>query len=106
MQDEVDVVDHEIEHDSDIGPAWIERRQPITVDESRRLDERQGGTHRPIEPLDMPGLDQCPALRGDGQQFIRFGERRGQRLLDQQMTPALERRPGHREVRWRRHRNR
>ena len=33
---EIDVVDHQVEHDGHVGAARIERREPVALDEARR----------------------------------------------------------------------
>ncbi len=86
---EVDVVNHEIEHDGDVRPAGIEWREPVTVDESRRLHERERRTDRSIESLDVARLDQRARPLRDGEQIIGFGERCGERLLDEQMPATF-----------------
>ena len=53
---EIDVVDHQIEHDGDVRAARIERREPVALDEPRRVDVRQRRAHGAIEPLDVAGL--------------------------------------------------
>jgi hypothetical protein len=34
---QVDVVDHQVEHDIDVGAALLERRQAVALDEARRV---------------------------------------------------------------------
>ena len=53
---EVDVVDHQVEHDRDVGAARIERREPVALDEARRVDVRQRRADRAVEPLDVSRL--------------------------------------------------
>ncbi len=80
---EIDVVDHEIEHDGDVRTARIERRQTIALDEAGLLDVRQRGTNRAIESLDVACLDQRARSRRDPQELVRLGQRRRDRLLDE-----------------------
>ena len=85
---EVDVVDHEVEHDRDVGPARIERRQAVALDEPRRVDVRQRGADRAIEPLDVARLHQRAVRARERQHLVGLVERRRDRLLDQRMDAA------------------
>ena len=100
---EVDVVDHQVEHDRDVGAARIERRQPVALDEPRVVDVRQRGAHGAIEPLDVAGLQHRARAPRDREQRVGFLDRRRDRLFDQHVQPALERRRGDGVVRRRRH---
>ena len=81
--DEIDVVDHQIQNDSDVGTTRIEWRQSIALDKPRLVDVRQRGTNRAVEPLDMACLDQCTGPLRQRQQLVSFTERRRDRLLDE-----------------------
>src|SRR5687768_2606576 len=44
--DQVDVVDHQVENDRDVGSAWIEWSKAVALDEARLADERKRGSNR------------------------------------------------------------
>ncbi len=54
---DVDVVDHQIQHDVHIGAALLVRRESMTLDEAWRFQMRLGGEDRRVETLEMPDLE-------------------------------------------------
>jgi hypothetical protein len=80
---EIDVVNHQIEHDGHVRAARVERREPVALDEPSFLDMRKRRANRTIEPLHVPRLDERARFRGDREQFIGLGQRCRDRLLDQ-----------------------
>src|SRR5688572_12924581 len=106
--DEVDVMDHEIQHDGDVRPARIEGSEPIALDESRRVDERERSPDRAIEPLHVSGLNQRASPLRNRHQLIGLGERGRDRFLDHHVDTALERGLGDLVMpdRWHDHRDR
>jgi hypothetical protein len=103
VRTEVDVVNHEIEHDGDVRAARIERREPVALDEARLLDVRQRRANRAIESLDVPGLHERTRAAARWRELIGLVQGRGDRLLDQHVNAALQRRGRGGEVRRRRH---
>ena len=81
-------MDHQVEHHRHVGAARVERREPVAVDEQRMLHVRQRGADRAVEALDVPDLHHHALRLGERQQFVGLLERRGDRLLDQQVLPA------------------
>src|SRR5918992_4019234 len=102
---QIDVVNHQVEDDSDVRAAGVEGRETIALDESRRTDVRQRRPDRPVEPLDVPGLYDHAGASCELEQLVRLLEADGDRLLDQHVFPPLEGRLGDRVVRRRRHDN-
>src|SRR4051812_12283665 len=96
-------MDHQIEHDGDLGATRIERRQSIALDESWLVHERQCRANRAIETLDVSGLDQRARPPSERKQLVRLFERGGDRLLDEKMPTMLERSLRHCKVRGGRH---
>src|SRR6185295_7640877 len=97
-QQQIDVVDHEIEHHGHIRPARTERSQALAVDEPRPLHVRKRSAHRSVETLDVADLDQDALLAGKLQQRVGFLEGCRDRLLDEDVLSALDRRARHRVV--------
>src|SRR5437868_1183260 len=102
-EEQVDVVNHQIEHDGDVGAARAERRQPFAVDEPRSLDVRQRGAYRAIEPLDVTDLNQHSLLAGEIEECICLFESCRDRLFDEDVLPARDRGAGDVEMRRRGH---
>ncbi len=83
---EVEVVDHEIEHDVHLGAARIEAREAVGLHETRRAHPLRDGQDRAVPPLDV----------ADGEHEIRFPRRlreatarrrrRGERLLHEEVA--------------------
>ena len=95
-------MNHEIEHHGHVGPARIERGEPVALDESWAIDEGQPRAYGAIESLDVTDLHHRPRALRDGEQRVGFVEGRRHRLLDQHVQTALERGCGHLVVRRRR----
>jgi hypothetical protein len=90
--DEIDVVNHEIQHDGHISAARVERGKPVALDEARCINERKRAANGAIEPLDVPRLNQCAGAFGDSEQIVGLVQCRGDRLLNHHVDAALERR--------------
>ena len=52
----VEVVDHEIANDVDIGATIDERREPVALEKARPCDDVARGAERRVEALEMPDL--------------------------------------------------
>ena len=90
MQNNFEIVNHEVEHDPDVGAAIWERRKPMRFDEARMGQARfQRAEHR-IETLDMPDLQNEMAPRRELSQLTRLGRVIRDWLLDQQMLPFFQ----------------
>ena len=63
LLDQVDVVDHQIEHDAHVGAALLERREPMRFDEARLLQAACRGEDRGIETLEVADLQRCSRAR-------------------------------------------
>src|SRR5205085_10974605 len=70
----IDVVNHQVEDDSDVRSARVEWREAIALDESWRLDEGKRGADCAVEPLDVPGLHHRTRAARDGEECIGFLE--------------------------------
>ena len=99
LQNEIEIVNHEVEDDRDVGAARLERRQALGLQETRLLQIWCRGAHRSIESLDVAYLEAQAALPGYLHELLGTGQRVGQRLLDQRVEIALEHRQPHLHVR-------
>src|SRR5260221_3335701 len=82
-EDDVEVVDHQVQHDVDVEAAGRERAQAMHLDEARLRDRGQEDVGGRIEALDVPDLEQGSPLLRQRDQVVRFLEGRGHGLLDQ-----------------------
>ena len=53
LEDQPEIVNHQIEHHVDVEAALGKRPQPVHFDEARLVDVRPRGQHRRIEMLDV-----------------------------------------------------
>jgi hypothetical protein len=87
---QVDVMNHQIQDDGNVGAARVERGQPVALDEAGRADVRERGPDCPIEALDMTGLHDDASAPRQREQLVSLLERHGDGLLDQYVLAALE----------------
>src|ERR1700730_19383438 len=91
-------MNHQIEHDVDIGPAMLDRSEPGRLDEAGC---REYGLHRPdgcVEPLQMSHLQYSIGAPCGFDETLALLHGRGHGLFDQHMCPRLEKLPGDGEV--------
>jgi len=89
LEDQVEIVNHEIEDHRDVGAAGLERRQPLGLQEPRLVEVGGRGPHRPIESLHVTDLQAHAALPRRLHQLLGTGQRVGQRLLDERVDTPL-----------------
>ena len=107
VQHQVEIVDHEVEHDGDVGAARLERRQPLALDVAGSVEIGLGRAERAVVALDVARPGAGPRSRPRrGDERVGLGHRRRQRLLHQHRDAALERPEPDRGVRRRGHRDR
>ena len=103
VQHQVEVVDHQVEHDRDVGAPRLERRQPLALDVPRPVEIGLRRAKRAVVALDVPDLKLHPAARRRGDQGVGLGQRRRERLLHQHRDAAPQRPEAHLGVGRRRH---
>jgi hypothetical protein len=90
MQREVDVVDHEIEHDGHIESARVEGGEPVGFDEAGAvqvvLRRPEGG----VEALHMADLDHFAGRIPGRHEDLGLGERCGDRFLDEDVAASRQ----------------
>src|SRR5687767_15431404 len=91
-------MDHEVQHYRYIRTANAEKRESLTLDESRPRHVRQRSPHRTIEPLDVTDLHYTSVARGKTENLLRLLQRGRDGLLNEDMLACLERRTGDREM--------
>ena len=91
LQDDVDVVDHQVEHDVDVGRARLERREPV--------DSMKRGRRCGRAPRSARALKRSMCRRGAGAGGPAAADQRSasssdarERLLDQHVTAGGEQR--------------
>ena len=105
-QHHIEVVDHQVENDVHVERTRREDAEPVHLEEHGLGEQRNGRAHRGIEALQMAGLGDAAVVAGERDQFIGFGNAGRQRLLDQDIDPALHQLAGDFTMRDGRHRNR
>ena len=63
MQNNLEIMDHEIEHHPDVGAALRVRREPMRFDKTRMGEAFLQRAQDRIEPLDMADLQDESAFR-------------------------------------------
>src|SRR5262249_58664891 len=74
-EDDVEVVDHEVEDDVDLGAAFGERRQAMALDETRLGENAGQRTDGRIEALEVADLQYAAVRRGQRHQSTALVER-------------------------------
>ena len=74
VQHEVEIVDHEVEHDGDVGAAGLERRQPLALDVARAVEIGLGRAERAVVALDVAHLELEAAPRRRGDERVGLGD--------------------------------
>ena len=92
VKHQIDVVNHQVQHGADIGRTSGERADPGRLDESRLIEIGLGGDQRRIESFDVPDLQHGLAAAGRGDQIVGLAHAAGQRLFDQDVQAAIEKR--------------
>ena len=90
VENEIEIVDHEIEHHRDVGAAGLKRRQPVALQIAGLAQVGAGGPHRAVEPLDVAHLQRGAAALRRVHQEVGLLQRRGERLLHQDRAPPLQ----------------
>jgi hypothetical protein len=94
VQDNLDVVDHQIENDVDIQAATGEGPEPIHLDEDRRADHRERGHDRRVVPFDVADRQHPPLRPRESHERVRLREARRHRLLHEDVHAPLEQEGG------------
>ena len=91
-------MNHEIEDDVHIERPGSEYAEPVNFKKHGLRDERRRGPDRRIEAFQVSDLaDPIQTLR-QANQFVGFGQRRGERLFNQHIDSSFHQRPGGLEV--------
>ena len=101
-EDDVEVVDHQIEHNPDVHAPCREGREPMRLDETRRLRGLLQIVVHWVKAFDMTNLQHTVVPLGQAHQLGRLVEVVGHRLFDQQVFALLQQRLGQAMMRGRR----
>src|SRR4030095_1732387 len=99
MQNDFQVVDHEIEDDANVSAAIWKRRKAMRLDEARMGQARLERAQHGIEALDVSDLQDELPLDGEFRQLARLRGVFRDRFLDQEMLPLFQEGPRDREMR-------
>ncbi len=91
-QDDVEVVNHQVEHDVDVEAAIGKRAEAMHLDEPRSDEAPARGLDGRIEALGVPDRDDRAAGTPGGDDRVGLGDRARNRLLDEHRDAALEQR--------------
>ena len=96
VEDEIEIVDHQVEHDGDVGPPGLEGRQPVALQIAGIVQVGPRRAHGAVEALDVPDLERHPAARRrrDQRDPLPPGWRRAA-FPSAPRDPALERAESH-----------
>src|SRR5262249_38337615 len=89
-QDDVEVVNHQIEDDIDVGAALAEGRQAVTLDETRLRENAGKRADGRIEAFEVPDLQNALVPFGHLDQALPVGNRLGHWLFDQDIDSLGE----------------
>ena len=87
---QVDIVNHQIEHDADVAGSSGVGAEALSADELRLQGAGLDLLKRGIEAFDVADLQQCLVLRGQADEGVGLAQVQGQRFLDQQVNVPLE----------------
>ncbi len=97
-QHDVEIVDHQVEHDIHVERSRREHAKTMHFEEHRLRNERQRGTHSGIEALQVSNLGHALVLFRQEKHFVRFGLRGSERLFDEHVDPGLHQLAGNIKV--------
>src|SRR6266852_4921273 len=97
-QHDVEIVDHQVEHDVYVERSRREHAKTMHFEEHRLRNERESGTHGRIEALQMSNLRHSLVLFRQEKHFVRFGLRGSERLFDEQVDTGLHQLTGNIEM--------
>jgi hypothetical protein len=89
-QHEIEVVNHEIENNCNIGPARPEWRKSMAFHENRLVEVRLARTQRSIEALDVTDLNERTRFFGGFQHAVGRSQVRRNRFLDEDVYATRE----------------
>jgi hypothetical protein len=88
--EQVEVMDHQVEHGADIGGSTGERPVPFAFDELGPNRPAAQRLKRRVEPFDVSDLEDDPFAAGDVHEVRGLFNRGCDRLFDQERNAALE----------------
>ena len=92
LENQIEVVNHEIEDHGHVGAARLERRQPVDLQKPGFVQVRCRRPHGAVEPLDVADLEHDAARGGAAHQILRRHDCIGERLLHEQRDATLKHR--------------
>ena len=82
-EDDVEVVDHEVEHDIDVERARGKDAEAVRLEEHRFVESGERCGDGGVEALEVADLDDALVLRGEREDVIGLGECCGEGLFDE-----------------------
>ncbi len=101
VQDQVEVVNHEVEHHGDVGAAGLEGGEALALEVERMVQQRFGGPQRLVEALDMSHLQLDALARRLGDQRVGLEHGGRERFLHEHRHTAPQHMQANLGVVWR-----
>ena len=102
---QVEIVDHEVEDDVDVGRARGERRQPVDLDETRGVHGADSAASAGLNRSVCPTMTRRERRARGVENGVGIVERRRDRLFDQHVGPTAKQRESGRAMIHRRRRD-
>ena len=90
LEDDIEVVDHEVEDDVDIESAWAEDAEAVGLEEHGVVDAGGEGGNGGIEALEVTDLDEALMLIGEADEGICLGEGGSDGLFDEHVQAGVQ----------------
>src|SRR5262245_23364934 len=88
--DDVQLVNHQIHHHVDVERARRKDAHPVGLEKPRAFDALPQRHERRVEPFDVAGLQDQILRFGRADHLVRFAERAGDRLFDQDVDARYQ----------------
>ena len=95
MENDVEVVDHKVEHDVDIETAWGKNTHAVDLEEERQACDLLHRLDDGVEAFEMADLENAAVLAGGRDQRVGGFEIEGDGLFDEQIDARFEKVESH-----------
>jgi hypothetical protein len=95
VEDQIEVVDHQVQHHGHVRPAGLKRRESLTLEIARSVEVWLRCPECAIVSLDVADLELEPVPVSGGDQPVGLAEAGREGLFHQHRDPGLERPKAH-----------
>jgi hypothetical protein len=103
LEDDVEVVNHEVEDDVDVESAGAEEAETVGLEEHGAVDERGEGSDGGVEAFEVADLDEAVVEAAEADELVGLLECGGDGFLDEDVDAGLDEGGGGLEVSGGRH---